>query len=278
MWLLFSQYSYSKEDQFYLDVMSTFKTQIQPRIIQELPSGEQKALQKINLVVVKNRFAAILAETSSDGDIRISTGFLDGLYNNVVCNFLEQKYQKSKEICDEYFQYYFKTVTSPSASPPIEVSERFLKKYPEAMKEWQDDKETQQAITKMYFAALINVIVHEYGHHIKGFTSSRNTITAAKKIEQKADVWSFNALAASGNEPIAGAVFSLGYISQIEMFRKRLRDANVDNPEFRQLPNMHPTPKVRVKIAYDHFCGGAAQDAKTSSSCTFIAGKIGAFY
>lgn len=275
MLMIYSTASFSSDMNFYKGIFNTYKDKIHPRILNQLPSSDRNKLKDIKLILVEDARTVTLAATGKeDKNIYISLGFIDGLFNYVDCVLIEAAYPKSKAVCDIYFEYYFDRVVSNSNRPPLIVARLNFGDNEKKLDYWFNNDALDSARKGMIFSALINVLVHEYGHHIVGFSKRSDTISAMRDIEKRVDNWAYSFLDKIGEKPASGAVFALGYLAQMERYRRNLRNKNKDNSSFRQITRTHPKPSERVSVAYDYTCNRDNTSKVEEKGCLLLDGLI----
>lgn len=273
MTIFYCNSSLANNMDYFRELHTIYVDKIHPRIIKQLPSSERKKLENISFVLDENPRNMLLAGTNINNDtIYISVGFLFGLMNYVDCLLLEAKI-KNNNICNNYFtKYLFKHVLSDKDYPPYTVTELILNDA--QLTQWQNNQALNTSRNVMMFSALTSVMAHEYGHHIIGVSSSDASISEMRTLESNVDQWAFDTLHKIGEKPAIGAVISLGYISQIERYRRELREKFENDVTFRQIPSNHPKPKRRVKWAYNHTCSDTQGNTALESACDLLDNTI----
>ncbi|MEM9043971.1 MAG: hypothetical protein AAGC81_04695 [Pseudomonadota bacterium] len=259
-------------DSAYLkEVFDRYKSHVHPAILNAINSSARNKLKNVELVYIENYKLVTLAATDVDkGEIYISSGFLNGLYQTADCLLLEGTF-KVDDLCDNYFDFFLPVSIDPDeTTPPFTVAQILLNFDDTKITEWTQHEATDKARKRMLFAALINVMTHEMGHHIVGGITPGMTVPQVKAIESKADDWTYSTLSQIGQPPLLGAAVSLFYVAQWEHYRARLAAENAGNPDFRQLPSIHPRPGDRARKAFGTTCDEESSEPALARACDLM--------
>jgi hypothetical protein len=258
------------DNNYFKEMFEVYKEHMHPRFLEGIRSRDRKKLKSIKLVLVDDPRAVTLAATVKiKKTIYLSTGFLNGLYNYVDCLLLESQY-RNRGICNSYFKYFFDRVVSNNPNLPWPVARIKFGNNDAKIEKWANDDKLENARKTMMFSALGTTFAHELGHHIKGFYDEESTVSESRTIEGKVDRWAFRVLNRMGEKPALGAVITFGYISQMERYRRLLREEHEGDNSFRELTSTHPKPRDRVQWAYDYTCGDEMQGPELRSACNLL--------
>ena len=239
------------EAPYFVEVFSVLEERIVPRLIERLPTDEMAVVADIDLVLIEDPFivSAIFTEKNTK-TIYYYLGFIDGLFQYIDCMLL-LPVRPNRESCSTYFEYYFDHILSNDRTPPSPYAVRVLSDKGEIEK-WYEDEEYNAARNQMLLSALIQVTMHELGHHVVGFPAPGMSVHEYRMLEGHVDRWSMDRLAQIGEPPVLGAIIALGYVSQMERFR-RVKGA--------MSFSTHPMPRERAEYAYSLGCVDLASEA-----------------
>ena len=99
--------------------------------------------------------------------VYIFVGFIDGMFQYVDCLLMHGSGRGPRE-CYTYFEYYFDHIVLKKPNAPVTYAEFILSDSREIEK-WYSDKRIDAARKQMLLSGLVNVVMHEMGHHIVGF-------------------------------------------------------------------------------------------------------------
>lgn len=252
--------------EFYTVTFTVVKEKLIPRLIDRLPRDERERLSDIELKLILDPTVVTATYTTKNPKtIRIFVGFMDGVFQYVDCMLLI-KVNANKMICNDYFEYYFDHIVLRRKKPPLTVAQ-FVLAEDERVEAWYSDEEMFETRNKLFLAALIYVVMHELGHHIVGFSNARMNIAQHRELEARTDRWAINRLAQINENPILGAVIALGYLSQMERFRRIMGASTF---------SLHPKPRERALSAYEKACSSVS-GVSALKTCEMLAEIIETF-
>jgi len=255
---------------YYEGLFNVYKNKLHPRIIRQIPSADRIKVSNLKLMLNRNpKLVNLVVTGKEEKTVYISVGFLDGLYNYVDCLLLEGQYNRD-DICNDYYEYYFDKIISGSGAPPWAVARIFFGDNQKKLTHWSSNKSLDLTRNAMLISALINVMVHEYGHHVVGFGSRTDSVSKMRSLEGDVDKWSYSILHNIGEKPALGAVISLGYLAQTERYLRNLRELNRNNRLYRQMIRTHPKPKQRAAWAYNYTCGNDGMGTAMEKACDLL--------
>ncbi|RTE64396.1 hypothetical protein EH243_17665 [Amphritea opalescens] len=251
---------------YFRGLVQTFEDRVFPRLLDQMSNSDRKILRSVDFQFIENPVVVTAVYTESDTKkVYIYAGFLDGLYNYVDCLIIT-KISDGRKACDKYFDYYFGNVVSKSPTPPLSFAEIIFTDDTK-LEAWQNNTTMNDAKNLYMMSALILIGMHEMGHHITGFAQKNALLSDRRGAEIKADKWAVDNLVRMNENPILGITMSLGYLSQIERFR-RIKQVNSFSS--------HPMPKSRAQYAFDKVCVGKLS-SPMQKSCDLISGLIDEF-
>lgn len=263
--------------EFFHQAIDVYKQRIYPLLLGQMTKSEREIISNLEIIIVDKPHLVTLAGTvKEDKKVYISVGFMDGIYNYADCLLLEGQFKKN-DICNSYFSYYFQHIGSLNKNPPLPVANFAFRNKEDDVKGWIDNKELDSARKAMFLSALINVFMHEYGHHIKGFHEKGTSVSDMRNLEAKVDEWGYSTLQKMNQKPILGAVVSLGYLSEMERFREELLKRHKNDPHFQLSESEHPKPIQRARIAFDFSCKNPHDGNDIKNSCSFLSKLIDSF-
>lgn len=221
---------------------------------------ERPITDNIHIKVVPNfgnihSFKIAFATPGPPRQIIISDGFLYGL-NQYVAAYLIGVELNDQHFTERYFNYLL------WRQRPINNGS--LPKSPEKWINFKPTNEAKFEQNKLSFfrIALIDVLLHEIGHHAtEGFYDEFTSNKSIRKIEEKADKWA--QIAMSNISPGASALgrfFAVGYIFELERWFKFSSSGSYP-------PYLH-----RVLSTTEGFCTNV--DSATASLCKRIKDEI----
>jgi len=267
--MLFGSFDVLAYDPGYLmESVEVYKEKIHPRIVNRLPSNERKIIRRLNIKLHMDGYSVIHAVAIKDIEqVSVSLGFLMAIYNMAECLYIEERFKKSN-FCNKYFDYFFIHSLNRIEGVQMSVSDFAFRKNKKLLARWNNDSQIQKNISLMYFSALMFVMAHEYGHFVEGFNLPSDSLDQRKRLERKVDLWALNRMNAIGENPIIGATVTLAYLSQVERYRRELKEENQDNDSFVQIPSAHYRPSMRAIWAFEVICKKGSK--KIRKACDFL--------
>ena len=253
---------------YFIEVFSVLKEQMIPRLIDRLPPDERMKAADIDLVLVENPFVVSVVFTGKHTKIvYFYLGFIIGLFNYLDClllHWFEPDYKT--ESCYAYFEYYFDHILSDIPGLPQTYAETVFV-YDQTIHQWYANERLNQARNLMLISALIQITMHEIGHHIVGFARLCMTVYEHRNLEERVDRWAVDRLAQMGERPMLGAMIALGYVSQMEKYKRMKGTMRFAT---------HPMPRERAEYAYYTGCIDVADDPM-EMACRMIKDVIDTF-
>ena len=235
---------------FYAEVFTVLEEIILPRLIDRLPIDERLKVEGINLSFVDDPLEVSLIMTEEyTRKVYVFAGFMDGLFQYLDCVLLHW-YQPERKPCSLYFEYYFHHISSRKPTRPLSYAEAVFRDQ-EMLYFWYSENRLNSARNTMFIGALMQITMHELGHHVVGFSKPGMTVYERRTLEERVDRWAIDRLAQMDERPMLGATVALGYVAQIERFR-RARGATGFSS--------HPMPRERAEYAYEVGCVDSADD------------------
>lgn len=251
---------------YFRDLVQTFEERVFPHLLDQVSNSDRNILRSVDFQLIENPVVVTAVYTESDTKkVYIYAGFLDGLYNYVDCVIIT-KTSDGRKACDNYFDYYFDNVVSKSPPPPLSFAEIYFAD-DKKLEAWENNTTMNEAKKLYMMSALILIGMHEMGHHITGFAQKNALLSDRRAVEINADKWAVDNLVRMNENPILGITMSLGYLSQMERFR-RIKHVNSFSS--------HPMPKSRAEYAFDKVCVGKLS-SPMQKSCDLISGLIDEF-
>ncbi len=270
--LLFSSLgiSFATNLTYYRNVFDVYKDRLHPRIVARLPASELAGVNGITFHLDENSKLVTLAGTRpSDKKIVISVGLMNGILNYIECLLLEGQF-KANNLDDAYFDYFLNKAFTENSTAPLPASMWFFGNNQAGFNKWINDQRINNARNLMLMSAVINIMVHEYGHHIVGFYKEGDSPSDKIKLEAQVDKWAYNTLNNIGEKPTLGAAISLGYISQLENFKR-------SHKTMKTLIRTHPFAKERAEWAYGYACDESENNKEIQKACGLIRQTIDDF-
>lgn len=251
---------------FYKEMFNVVRDKLFPRLIDRLPHSERQKLSDIGIRFIPDPMRVADAFTRQDKkEIYIAAGFIDGLFEYADC--LLMTYPKAAEHgCYKYFEYYFDHLVLKCQPAPLSFAKYVLVE-DEKAKAWHYDERMIWGRKLMLMSALAFVVMHEMGHHVVGFAGPGTTVSQHRDLELRADRWAIDRLTELDENPVLGAVVALGYVSQMEKFR-RIKGVTTFS--------LHYKPRIRARYAYEMGCANLTGD-KAAKVCAMLSDFIDTF-
>lgn len=229
---------------YYRDMVEVTESRIVPRLMDGLPSRERKRIQGIRIEYVPNPAVVTTVFTQRNPRrIVVFAGFVDGLFNYADC-LLTLSEPENTERCDRYFDYYFDHILHVKDRPPFSFVELAFGSE-ERIERWYSNEKITRTRNLMMASALGMIVMHEFGHHIVGFAKQGFTVSQHRRLEERVDRWAVDRLMQMDENPVLGSTIALGYLSQMERFR-RVKGAKSFS--------LHPMPRGRAEYAFNQGC------------------------
>ena len=266
--LIFSNFPVVAQDWmgFHAEVFVVLEEKLLPRLIDMMPIYEKNKVEDIDLVFFDDptEVSVVMTEEHTK-KVYFFAGFMDGLYQYIDCVLLHW-YQAERVPCYVYFDYYFGHILSRKPRRPLSYGDAAFVDQ-EMVSFWYNEERLVSARNTMFVSALILITMHELGHHVVGFSRPGMTVYEHRKLEERVDRWAIDRLAQMGEGPMLGATVALGYIAEIERYR-RARGATSFSS--------HPMPRERAEYAYDVGCADST-DALITKACEMLGAVIDTF-
>ncbi len=226
-------------------------------MLYDLPTDQKHRLDNVDVELYR-AFSGIdfTAVAIYDGKrkVKISDTFVLGL-SYYVESFLVEKYTSINHFREWYFNYYAWRVSPVFDGPSPKNAMEWARYTPE-------DANTFEAFYKKLFsAALMDVILHELGHHAtNSLYTSRTSNSTKRKLEANADKWATDIGLRNYNDSnVLGRLIALGYIFEIERF---LKLSDIDSS--------HPLPTERLQQPLDLLCNDDSSSKEIQSACNLL--------
>jgi len=232
LWFLLPSYlfgqSYSYQDtrlEGLYSIDDTAAQEIIQSIVRKLPQAQRELVEDIEVVWTSEPFNVIPStsrEQNGKRNIYISQIFAHGLHEYIqavlVADLLEEPH--FTEAWLEAFglrlhsRVDWENSEIQSAMDPVS----FAKMHPEDEQRFRSEMTTIVAV--LYQSALVEIILHELGHHVEGaFYNEGATLAEANNAERLADDWANNAVTSWSEEMFGltdhsstlGRVFAIAY-------------------------------------------------------------------
>lgn len=236
------------------DVKDLVENVIRP-IVASRPRGERQRLEHVQIRVLPRAAdtTTAVAINGDPGGIAISDGFIHGLHSYAEA-FLVEKVRGIPHFREWYFNYYL------WRRPPIYEGQP-----PKSPGDWSKSNLDPyvQLFKQLVSGALIDVLLHELGHHATdafyGLHASKST---KRNAEQRADEWATSAgIGYIGDPNVIGRMISIGYIFELSRWT---RFSGSDS---------HPPHADRVTGVLAEQCN-AAEISEVQRACDLLANEI----
>lgn len=186
------------------------------------PEPEKRILEKVRLEIIHDNsfFSVYVNNDSGKKSIKLSTGFLSGLFNFILSNEIERE-TKIEAFAEQAMFEYFQMIRYEK--PRFDAFELAGNIQPLTINRIIENSNI------IFDNALVSVFAHELGHHATNSFYDQDTLDYEKQaIEKKVDEWALEATLRS-KIPITGIVAPLGYFYYYSLIFS-IKDSSHDSP------------------------------------------------